>query len=151
MAKFNPEWEIVYLLSSNSYNYCVIKKPEPLPGEKTLMVREGCTVLQDGRWFYWKLLKPTDYAKWRIKEGWDDRYQNTPDFVVANRLNGGAPGKIPAPMFKARMDNNWIDGNPLVIPNYVSVEMLGDLSLAHLQLCDELQEGKPLLQPASAS
>jgi hypothetical protein len=149
MPKFNPEWDIVYLFHKDRHEYCVIKKPEPIPGEKPLMVREGCTVMSDGRWYYWRLLKPVNYKTWMAENRWSDQLSAEPDKVVAARLNSGQPGVIPAPVFKDREDNNWIGGHPLVVPNHLTMEMLDDLACAHLQLCDELQEGKPL-QPQAA-
>lgn len=153
MPKFNPNWDIWFLVHRDDYQYCVIKKPEPIPGEKELMVREGCTVLSDGRWFYWSFRKPQDYEEWKTNGRWTDKYMNTPDTVVSTRLNQGNPGVIKAPVFKANEDNNWqgYHNHPtkvLVIPERITDEDLGDLMLAHLQLCEELQEGKPMPKKA---
>lgn len=140
---FNPDWDIQYLMHISSYKYCVIKKPEPIPGENTPMVREGCTVMEDGKWWYWRLKTPRPYSEW-LGDTWSDDYSSDPNRIVTLRLNRGAPGKIPAPQFIARDGNNWPSGNEEVIPDHITDEMLGDLKLAHLQLCEELQEGKPL-------
>lgn len=162
MPKFNPDWEIDYLFDRKDYRYCVIKRPEPIMGDKVLMVKEGCIVHDDGRWFYWQLRQPIPYESFKhghpqmsvISALWNDGLKTDPDKVVSSRLNRGHPGVIPAPVFKRRGDddeeNNWIGNNnfdprnPVVVPDYVPEEMLGDLTIAHLQLCDELQEGKPL-------
>lgn len=142
MPPFNPEWDIDYLFHKDDYQYCVIKKPEPLPGEKKLMVREGCTVYHDGRWYYWRLLKPKAYETWKADGRWDDRYKTEPNKVVTARLNKGQQPGVPAPVFKPHDNNNWGDHDPRVVPWHLTEEMLGDLMLAHMQLSDELQEGK---------
>lgn len=147
MAAFNPDWDIVYLMNTNKYRYCVIKAPQPIYGDEErnkLYVREGCTVEQDGRWHYWKATKPVEYEAWKAAKTWTDDYSHNPNYVVAMRLNKGAKG-IPAPRFSPRQDNNW-KTPPWPkdqVPMYVTYEMLGNLSLAHLQLCDELQRGEP--------
>ncbi len=133
-------------------------------GDKVLMVSEGCVVHADGRWYYWRLRKPVKYEEWKqglrlgaITGIWNDTLKTMPDRVVSSRLNKGVPGLIPAPVFKRRDyedENNWIDNdndnpkNPLIVPDYVPEDFLGDLTIAHLQLCDELQEGKPLPKAA---
>lgn len=144
MDKFIPAMDIVYLMHVDDYKYCVIKTPEPLPGEKEPMVREGCTVEADGRWFYWRLPKATNYAKWLASSGYNAAYaiKYGPDWVVRQRLNNGRPG-IPAPVFKPRGDNNWKGGNPLIIPKNVTDLDLGDLMTAHYQLSEETREGLP--------
>lgn len=149
MPRFIPELDLVWLYHKDEHLYCVIKKPEVTPGDekRVRMVREGCTVLQDGRWFYWRLLKPVPYGAWAIRERWSDQLQKEPDKVVAARLNGGqlstgSDGLALPPQFKAREDNNWAGGNPLVFPPHVTDEMLGDLLMAHLQLSEEVREGK---------
>jgi hypothetical protein len=145
MDKFIPEMDVVYLLHNHDYKYCVIKKPEPLPGEKELRVREGCTVEADGQWYYWRLPKAVNYRKWLLETDYTDQYSEKPgpDWIVRQRLNKGRPG-LPAPVFKPRFgDNNWKGGNPLVIPKNVTDLDLGDLMTAHYQLSDETREGKP--------
>ncbi len=150
MGRFIPELEITWLIHKDDYYYCVIKKPEPIPGDekKTLMVQEGCTVFSDGRWYYWRLLKPRSYATWKAEERWDDRYSADPDKVVAARINGGKlkegpdDGRVLPPRFKARNDNNWVGQHPMIVPNHLTDEMLGDLMVAHNQLSEEVREGK---------
>ena len=70
--KFDPEWDITYLLDKNDYHYHVIKNPEPIPGTgdyDQLFVTEGITVHDDGRWYYWHLLEPTEYNEWKMMNG----------------------------------------------------------------------------------
>jgi hypothetical protein len=134
---FIPALDIVYLMGYGKY--CVIKAPEPIPGETEPMVREGCTVFPDGRWYYWKLQKPVNYVKWCVEQAYNDGYKKTPDVVVKHILKTGT---LP-PVFKERHgDNNWKEGNPKVIPDYITDDMLGDLAVAHLQLSEEIREGK---------
>lgn len=145
--KFDPDWDLVYLLNTSQYRYCVIKKPEAIPGEDydKVYVKEGCTVEEDGRWHYWRLRTPIEYDSWKAAYDWVDVNDNekyTPDFIFANRINRGR-GTIgfPAPKFVGRDGNNWIRGHPLEVPNHIDSDILGDLILAHLMLAEYLQEG----------
>lgn len=148
-AKFDPDWDLVYLHDTNCHTYQVVKKPEPIPGEDLdkLFVREGCTVNHDGQWWYWRLQGAEEFESYKEKRGLIDVTNNkivTPDWVFSNRINqGNGTEGHPAPQFIGRDENNWIDGNPLVIPDHITSDMLGDLTLAHLMLSEYLQEGTP--------
>lgn len=146
--KFDPDWDLVYVIDRGNYDYHVIKKPEPIPGEELdeVFVREGVTVFADGRWYYWKLLKPMEYEQWKT-EGHDykdvtDDENFTPDFIFANRINSGK-GTVghPAPRFVGRSDNNWIGADRRIVPNHIDSDILGDLILGHLMLAEYLQDG----------
>jgi hypothetical protein len=145
--KFDPEWDLVYLLNREHYQYCVIKKPEAIPGEDydKVYVREGCTVYEDGRWYYWRLRKPVEYEEWKAMGPWadvNDKEEYSPDFIFTNRINRGR-GTVgfPAPKFVGRDGNNWVRGHPLEVPNHIDSDILGDLILAHLMLSEYLQDG----------
>lgn len=145
--KFDPEWDLVYLLNTNHYQYSVIKKPESIPGEDydKVYVKEGCTVVEDGRWWYWRLRTPVEYDEWKAIGNWADVNDNenySPDFIFTNRINRGR-GTIgfPAPRFVGRDGNNWMRLHPLEVPNHIDSDILGDLILGHLMLSEYLQEG----------
>lgn len=145
--KFDPEWDLVYLYNKNDHQYRVIKKPEPIFGEDLdkVYVREGCTVLSDGRWWYWKLLEPIEYNEWKEENGLIDVLDNeniTPDFTFSNRINQGQ-GTVgnPAPRFLGRDDNNWMGADPREVPMHINSDMLSDLTIAHLMLSEYLQDG----------
>jgi hypothetical protein len=169
--KFDPEWDLVYMLDRNDHRYVVVKKPEQIPGfvpegmkeedvdPETLYVREGCIVHADGRYYYFRLRQPMDLEQFKnggspFRGQWvdvtDDR-SFTPDFIFTHRINNGS-GTVghPAPRFVPDLegDNNWIgfdDGMspplPEIVPDYVTSEMLDDLILGHLMLSEYLQEG----------
>jgi hypothetical protein len=163
VKKFDPDWDLVYLIDDQSYRYMVVKKPEYVPGleeEKEevnydqLYVQEGCVVQADGRWFYFRLPVP---MKWEIFKGghsflggrWydvEDIDQFTPDNIFIKRINEGhSTVGHPAPVFKPRWEgeNGWTRYHPIrdAVPHNVTSEMLGDLVLAHMMLSEYLQEG----------
>lgn len=169
--KFDPEWDLVYLLDRDNHRYMVVKKPEQVPGfvpkgmkeedvdPAEIYVREGCIVQADGRWYYFVLREPMEYdafKKGHLPFGgkWVDVTDDpsfTPDFIFTHRINGGG-GTVghPAPRFVPNLEgeNNWIgfdDGMspPLaqIVPDFVTSEMLDDLVLGHLLLSEYLQEG----------
>lgn len=169
--KFDPDWDLVYMIDRDQHRYAVMKKPEQMPGfvpegmkeedvdPGTLYVREGCIVHGDGRYYYFRLRQPMDYIA--FKQGhafcsgqWldvTDSREYTPDFIFTHRINNGA-GTVghPAPRFVPDLEgeNNWIgwyDGLtpplPPIVPDFVTSEMLDDLILGHLMLAEYLQEG----------
>jgi hypothetical protein len=157
--KFDPAWDLVYLLDRDDHRYAVIQKPEPVFGEdyNQLYVKKGCFVFTDGQWFFWELLEPVKYEEWKrrdpiLKTRWNDVNDNpalVPDYIFANRINnaGGTVGH-PAPRFKFVEDeNNWqgYDQPPFNkvfnVPDHVSSERLDDLLNAHLLLSEYLQDG----------
>lgn len=145
--KFDPAWDLVYLYDKQRHEYRVIKQPEPIFGEDLdkLYVREGCTVLSDGQWWYWKLEEAEEYSEWKEANGLIDMLDNptvTPDFIFSNRINGGN-GTVghPAPRFLGRDDNNWAGLDPMEVPMHLNSEMLGDLVISHLMLSEYLQDG----------
>jgi hypothetical protein len=168
--KFDPEWDLVYLIDADDYRYAVIKKPEHVFGlvEKDghgkeleedydqLYVQEGCIVHRDGRWYYFRLKKPMKYEDFKrgrslVGGNWMDSTDDprfTPEGIFVQRINGGH-GTVghPAPVFQTRLDesNNWMGFTdfppPAEVPENVTSEMLGDLIIAHMMLSDYLQEG----------
>lgn len=169
--KFDPDWDLVYLIDRDTHRYAVVKKPEPIPGyvpegmkeedvdPEEIYVKEGCIVHDDGRWFYFRLRKPMALDVFKgggspFSSRWLDLSDNpsyTPDFIFTGRINKGA-GTVghPAPRFVPNLEgtNNWIDFDdgmspplPEIVPDYVTSEMLDDLVLGHLMLSEYLQEG----------
>jgi hypothetical protein len=169
--KFDPDWDVIYLLDQDDYRYMVVPRPEIIPGyvpegvkeedvnEKALYVREGCIVHADGQWYYFRLRKPMELQQFKrrgspFKGNWVDITDDekfTPDFIFAQRINRGA-GTVghPAPRFVANLEgeNNWVgfdDGKspplPQIVPDYVMTEQLGDLVLGHVMLAEYLQDG----------
>jgi hypothetical protein len=168
--KFDPDWDLVYLIDSNDYRYAVVKKPELAPGfvpkgmkeedvdPEEIYVREGCIVHADGRWYYFILREPMAYTLFKgghspfhgVWQDITDSPKLTPDAIFTSRINKGK-GTVgfPAPRFAMRFgDNNWVgfdDGlsPPLaeIVPDYVTTEMLDDLTIAHMVLAEYLQEG----------
>jgi hypothetical protein len=136
--KFDPDWDLVYLINLDQYKYMVINKPQPVPGfvpegvkeedvdPHWVYVREGITIHSDGRWYYWKLRQPIEYDRFKNISGltpsfpveggrWGEMFNEdrtyTPDFIFTNRINNGK-GTVghPAPRITPRHegDNNWI-------------------------------------------
>lgn len=169
--KFDPDWDLVYVLDRNAPRYMVVKKPEQIPGyvpkgmkdedvdPSWIYVKEGCIVHSDGQWYYFVLREPMRWDKFKDEGSpfgsyWNDALDNpkfVPDYIFANRINDGA-GNFghPAPRFVPRLDgdNNWIDFDdgmspplPQIVPDNVTSEMLDDLFTAHLLLAEYLQEG----------
>lgn len=169
--KFDPQWDLVYMIDSLDHRYAVMKIPELCPGfvpkgmkeedvdDDQLYVREGIIVHPDGRWYYFILRAPLELENFKAGHSfsggkWADVTDNkkyTPDFIFANRINRGQGTEgYPAPRFVPRLegDNNWIgfdDGEspPLaeIVPDYVTSEQLDDLVLGHQLLAEYLQDG----------
>jgi hypothetical protein len=146
--KFDPEWDLVYLLDANQHRYAVVKKPDVIPGyvpegmkeedvdPDTIYVQEGIIVHADGRYYYFKLRKPMDYDAFKAGRApfdgrgrWmdiDDDPRFSPDFIFTARINSGA-GTVghPAPRFVPDIDdgeNNWIgfdDGMSPPLPQII--------------------------------
>jgi hypothetical protein len=161
--KFDPRWDLAYIYDANDYRYAVVKDPEPIPGMvemvdgkevdvpmSQLFVKEGCIVMADGRWFYWRLKKPMKWESFKAGNSflggqWMDLTDNaalTPDFIFANRINKGQ-GTVghPAPEFRAREDNDWVGYDMYEVPNNVASDQLEDLQLAELILSEYLRDG----------